>query len=119
MEMTTTHVEDMSVIAVKGKLDTSMSGQLQATLLAIIDQGTSRVAVDCTQLDYISSAGLRIVVLLAAKQLRATHRTLVLYAMTDQVKAAFDMAGFSTILPIVPSQADALVQFTGQRSFPS
>lgn len=58
-------------------------------------------------LDYISSAGLR-VLLQAAKKLNQIGATLVLYSVKDEVKKVFDVAGLSPIFPTYIDQEDAI-----------
>lgn len=58
-------------------------------------------------LDYISSAGLR-VLLQAAKKLNQICGTLILYSVKDEVKKVFDVAGLSPIFPTYIDQEDAI-----------
>ncbi|MEO8329077.1 MAG: STAS domain-containing protein, partial [Candidatus Nanopelagicales bacterium] len=59
------------------------------------------------ELDYISSAGLR-VLLGAAKKLRASGGTLGMFGLNQSVREVFDISGFSAILSVYPSEAEAL-----------
>ncbi|MBL7135410.1 MAG: STAS domain-containing protein [Candidatus Marinimicrobia bacterium] len=58
-------------------------------------------------MDYISSAGLR-VLLQAAKKLNRIGGTLVLCSVKDEIKKVFDIAGLSPIFPIYIDQEDAI-----------
>ena len=66
--------------------------------------------IDFESLDYISSAGLR-VILKAAKQLKHSDGMIMLCSMEDYVKEVFEIAGFDSIIPIVPNMEDALKKF--------
>jgi len=110
METSETKVNDIVMLGLKGKLDTTTSPQLQEKLLGSIAGGEKHFAIDCAQLEYVSSAGLR-VLLLVTKQLRAANGKMVLYALKPHVKEVFDLAGFSAAMPLFGSQTDALASF--------
>ncbi len=67
MEILTENVNGITVVSLKGRLDINTHGQLEAELNALAGQGQTKVLVDVKDLDYISSAGLR-VLLSGAKQ---------------------------------------------------
>jgi len=94
------------VIGVKGRLDSNTSGDLEKRILALIDSGEKRLLIDFSDLDYISSAGLR-VFLLAAKKSRAVNGKVVLSSLKSHIMEVFDIAGFSTILPIYATRDEA------------
>src|SRR5262245_22457972 len=98
------------LLGIKGRLDASTANQLEEKLLASIDAGERRLALDCSQLDYISSAGLR-VLLLAVKRLSRSNGKMVLYALKDQIKEVFDIAAFSPLFPSFTTQEEALRSF--------
>ncbi len=110
METTETKTNGIVLLGLKGKLDASTSPQLQEKLFASIAGGEKHFAIDCAQLEYISSAGLR-VLLLAAKQLRNVSGQIVLYALKTHIKEVFDLAGFSAAFPLLGSRAEALASF--------
>jgi anti-anti-sigma factor len=65
------------------------------------------VAVDCTEMEYISSAGLR-VLLVAAKHNRAAGNRLALAALRDNPREVFEICGFAAIFAIYPTVAAAV-----------
>lgn len=89
-----------------GRLDSLTCREFETRLLAALN-GNGAVVVDCTKLDYISSAGLR-VLLVAAKQNRATGGRLALAALRDNLREVFDISGFSAIFAIHPTVAAAV-----------
>jgi anti-sigma B factor antagonist len=107
MDITEDKRGDAILLEIKGKLDASTAHKLEEKLLASIDGGERRLALGCSQLDYISSAGLR-VLLLAAKRLSGSNGKIVLYALKDQVKEVFDIAGFSSLFPSFTTREAAL-----------
>jgi anti-sigma B factor antagonist len=104
MDITTRTHNDITVVAVAGQLDSNTSPEAQRAIDAILAGGAKKVVLDFTALDYISSAGLR-VMLSAAKKLNGG---LHLYGLNDTVREVFDISGFSTILPVSRTEADAL-----------
>jgi anti-sigma B factor antagonist len=84
-------------IGLVGRLDTNTSPQLQEELDSSLD-GIVDLVVDFAQIDYISSAGLR--VLLAAQKRMASQGSLTIVNACDAVMEVFDMTGFSDILTI-------------------
>jgi anti-sigma B factor antagonist len=110
MDITESKVSEIVIFGLKGRLDTTTAQSAQEKLLASIGGGEKHLAIDCVQLEYISSAGLR-ALLLAAKQLRAVNGKIVLYGLKEHIKEVFDLAGFSAAFPIFHSQVEALNSF--------
>ncbi len=87
------------VVAPVGRVDSTTSDTLEQALKAALDAGDRRLVVDLGGVDYISSVGLR-VLLVAAKRLRGDQGTLVLCALGDAVRQVFDLAGFLPLFPV-------------------
>ncbi|MFZ7125069.1 MAG: STAS domain-containing protein [Desulfobacterales bacterium] len=104
--------EDYSVFKLTGRLDSNTSLGFEKKLFEAIENGTQHLILDFEGLDYISSAGLR-VILKATKNLKNTQGSLVLCAMQDYVKEVFEISGFDSFLPIVPSVDEAMQTFRG------
>lgn len=86
------------VVHISGRLDTVTSPELEKTVNPLIEVGKT-VVFNCEQMEYISSAGLR-VVLSTHKQCAASCGRFILRNLTAEVKAVFDMTGFSRLLNI-------------------
>jgi len=106
MQISTRTIDDIRIVAIAGNLDSTTSPEAQKALDAVIP-GARSVALDFTALDYISSAGLR-VLLGAAKQLRVSGGTLRMFGLNQSVKEVFEISGFSSILSVYPSEAEAV-----------
>ena len=106
MQISTRTSNDIHIVAITGSLDSTTSPEAQKSLDVVL-AGARKVALDFSGLDYISSAGLR-VLLGAAKQLRASSGKLAMFGLNQSVREVFDISGFSSILPIYPSEAEAL-----------
>lgn len=106
MQISTRTTNDIHIVAVTGSLDSTTSPEAQKSLDGVL-AGAKKVALDFSQLDYISSAGLRIL-LGVAKQLRAKGGTLGMFGLNQSVREVFEISGFSSILPVYQSEAEAL-----------
>ena len=106
MEISTRTSNDTRIVAIAGSMDSTTSPEAQKALDGVLAVA-SKVALDFTKLDYISSAGLR-VVLGAAKALLASRGSLRIFGLNPSVREVFDISGFSTILAVYPSEAEAL-----------
>jgi anti-sigma B factor antagonist len=100
----------ISAFKLQGRLDSNTSQSFEKRLLDSISDGVKNVIIDFKDLDYISSAGLR-VILKATKTLKREEGKIMLCAMQDYVKEVFEIAGFDSFLPIVPTMDDALKAF--------
>ena len=110
MEVTTRMQGEVLIASIAGSLDSITSPQAQKALDAIVAQGAKKVAVDCAALDYISSAGLRVLLGLA-KQLSAKGGSLRTFGLNQTVKEVFEISGFSTIFRVFPGESEALAGF--------
>lgn len=85
------------VYYLEGRLDTTTAPQLEADIKESID-GVSSLVMDLSKLEYISSAGLR--VLLSAQKTMNKQGSMVVRNVRDEVNEIFDVTGFSDILTI-------------------
>jgi anti-sigma B factor antagonist len=99
-------VDDVVLVRMVGRLDTSTAPQAQASLDRVVDAGALVVVVDLAGVDFMSSAGLR-VLLAAAKRLRPKG-SLRLFGLNPTVKDVFDVSGFSMIFPVFEDETAAL-----------
>ncbi|NQT51469.1 STAS domain-containing protein [bacterium] len=98
------------VLHVQGYLDAHTTPQFEEQLQAVRDGGVLRIVIDCEHLDYISSAGLGILVD-TYRELLPKHGEIKVAAMTPAIRDIFDILGFSKIIHVYPSVADALDAF--------
>jgi anti-anti-sigma factor len=91
----------------QGRIDSATGPAFEKDVLAQIDDGQRRLLLDFGELQYISSAGLRIV-LLAAKKMKTAGGKLALCSLNPQITEVFEISGFARILDIHPSRDAAL-----------
>ncbi|HHP7235345.1 MAG TPA: STAS domain-containing protein [Desulfobacterales bacterium] len=109
MEIQETQKNEVKVFRLSGRLDSNTSPTLEKKINEAIENGVKNMVVDFEKLDYISSAGLRII-LKTTKDLKKRDGAIVLCAMQDYVKEVFEIAGFDSFLPIVPEVDDAVAK---------
>ncbi|MBO5560974.1 MAG: STAS domain-containing protein [Firmicutes bacterium] len=97
MTITKTQENDKLNIALEGRLDTSTAPQLEAELKSAID-GVKELVFDITELEYISSAGLR--VLLTAQKAMNKQGKMTVKGASEAVMEIFEVTGFVDILNI-------------------
>jgi len=97
------------VVAPVGRIDSTTSDRLEQHLVALAGAGERRVVVDFGGVEYISSAGLRVLLLLA-KQMRADKGSLALCGLGDRVRQVFELAGFLPLFRIAATRGAALDQ---------
>ena len=98
MEIIKTVNEDVTDIALVGRLDTTTAPDLEKELKELFEQGVSQLALDFEQLDYISSAGLR--VLLYAQKSLSENGKMTIRNVKPEIMEVFDITGFIDILTI-------------------
>jgi|SRR5262245_27460609 anti-anti-sigma factor len=107
MDISEARIADVVILALSGKLHATTAKMFEEKIMEAINSGTQRLVVDLSQLDYVSSSGLRIFVM-AAKRLRSTGGRIVLCSVIDHVRQVLDLAGFSSFLPIYNSRDEAI-----------
>jgi len=98
--------EDIGVAEIVPRFDAYSAKDVESALNATIDGGTTKIICDFSKTDYISSAGLR-VLLATAKKLQRLGGAIVLCALRPPVREVFETAGFTQLFQILDSEADA------------
>ncbi|WP_353150620.1 STAS domain-containing protein [Pollutimonas bauzanensis] len=107
MSLSSEKIGKILVVSTAGQINSANAAELESELLALVEQGEHRWVLDMGRLDYISSAGLRVVLLLA-KRLKEKAGRLVLCSLQPHVHEVFDISGFLAILTVVDTRAEAL-----------
>jgi anti-sigma B factor antagonist len=107
MEITEYKKKNSIVLELKGRLDTVTSIDLENKIQELMERPERQLVLDFSQLSYISSSGLR-VLLMAAKRLKAVDGKMALVSLNDQNQAVFEIAGFSSVFTVYQSQDEAV-----------
>ena len=110
MEIIEKRLNEIIIFKLNGNLNSNTSPELEDKIFEAIKNESKNMILDFVDLDYISSAGLR-VIMKTAKNLKQSEGMIVLCSMQDYVKEVFEIAGFDAYLPIVSTMDDALNQF--------
>jgi len=100
------------VVSLADQVNSANAPEVESAFLGHLDQGETRCVLDLSRLDYISSAGLR-VILMAAKRLKQNSGRLVLCGLQPNVQEVLDISGFLSFLDVVESRAAAMARFDG------
>ena len=99
------------VLSPQGRLDSANTREFQTLVMGHIDGGEESMIVDLSNLDYISSAGIR-VMRLASKALEESGGQFLLCAMRDHISKVFRISGFDRVIAIAGTMEDALARFS-------
>ncbi len=104
---------DILVLAPVGRVDTTTSAGLEERLLRGVSAGERRLLLDLAGVEYISSAGLRVLLRLA-KKMQVAQGQLVLCGLGDSVRQVFELAGFLPLFNVEASRGEALERLQAQ-----
>ncbi|HKE42011.1 MAG TPA: STAS domain-containing protein [Casimicrobiaceae bacterium] len=105
MDISSRRLADVTVVIPVGQIDHRNAQQLQQALAPILDQAAAAstpLLLDFTGVEYISSMGLR-VLMVAAKQMRAGSARIAVAALRPVVEEIFEIARFKHVLEVFPS----------------
>lgn len=109
MTIATETTASATIVSLQGQINSANAAAIEAEVLGLVTGGARNLVLDFSALDYISSAGLRMV-LVVAKRLKQHGGQLVLCGMQPHVREVFDISGFLAILNVEPGRAEALAR---------
>jgi len=107
VELTVEKQDGIHIVRIAGRLDGTTSSAAESEIVKLSEAGCRNFLFDLTELEYISSAGLR-VMLLAAKKARAAGGKAAVFGMNGTIREIFSISGFLTIFPDLPSREEGL-----------
>lgn len=99
MEVTVNKQEGKTVVVLAGRLDTPSSQEVMSTLEPVVTDAKGTIVLDCKDLEYISSSGLRIF-LTVRKAAAAQGGNVIVKGMSDSIRSIFMMTGFLNLFQI-------------------
>jgi anti-anti-sigma factor len=114
MDLPLTRFSDTVVLAPAGRIDHGSAEGFKDALRPHLERcaaGRDQLVLDLSGVDYISSAGLR-VLMLARKQAKAQGGTLLVAGLTPVVKEIFEISRFTVVFEVFPSVRDALARIS-------
>ena len=107
MEFTQEQTGDILIVKLAGRLDSSTAQPAEESFTRLLATGVPHLAVDMSELGYISSAGLR-VLLVIGKKVQQANGKIVLFGLVANVREVFSISGFDKIFAIQPDRAAAI-----------
>lgn len=100
------------VFSVAGRVDSITAPELETALDSAIRSGATLVLLDCARLEYLTSAGLR-ALLVAGKQLESRGGRLAFCAVNPEIATIFNLTNFSLLYAVYPDRAEGLAAMGG------
>ena len=100
MDVSINQQDGKTLVSLVGRIDTTNADQFQKDIAPLMQGDNPDIVMDCSGLDYTSSQGLRLFLMLQ-KSVGARKGSLVLKNMKPQVREVFDITGFSNIITIL------------------
>ncbi|MBI9039428.1 MAG: STAS domain-containing protein [Bacteroidales bacterium] len=107
MEIKKEKINEILVLEINGRLDTTNYSELDEIFADHISKNEINIIVDCKNMDYISSSGLR-VFLTALKKINAANGKFLLCGLQETIQEIFKISGFTSIFKIFDNQEEAL-----------
>jgi len=107
MEIKTTNKDNATILSLAGRVDTATAPELEQAINREIDGGHRKILLDFSEVSYISSGGLR-VLLATAKKLKNPGDKFGICGLSAEVLKILKLAGFTAIFSIYPSEGEAL-----------
>lgn len=106
MNVTSSTVDDITVIEASGSIDSKTAPEFERTALAAI-QGKEGAVIDLTEVDFLSSAGLR-ALLMIYRQIKAKSGRVVLVGMSEEIQDIMANTGFLSFFTVVDTLPEGL-----------
>ena len=110
MEIVINESDDIKVISFIGNLDTNSSPEAENQINKLINDGFTKIVINCEKLNYMSSAGLR-VLLSTTKNTKSKGGSCHMCCLNDMVQEVFDISGFSMIFKVYKTVDEAVSTF--------
>jgi len=108
MEVTTKQFKHCDLLAVKGRVDSATAPKLGEALDAIANEGRFKIVIDMTSLEYMSSAGFRVLIAAQRNCKRYNRGEVVLASIPPTINSALELAGFTILFKIFPDVTTAV-----------
>lgn len=111
MEITTKQLKRVDVVTVSGRIDSSTAPDLDTVLTSIVDAGRYRICIDIKNLEYLSSAGIKVLISILKTCKRWNRGDLRLANMPPRIADVFDLAGLTPLFKVYPDVVEAVGSF--------
>ncbi len=107
MNLTVEEKDQACVISIEGRIDTTNYNEFESKVNEVAGVNTKFIVLNCEKMNYISSSGLRVFLILQ-KKMMASGGVLKICCLQPTIKEIFDISGFSSIFTIAENCEKAL-----------
>jgi anti-sigma B factor antagonist len=107
MDIAEQHAGNVTIVEVKGRIDSNTAKMFGDRLDSLIKSGRARLVIDLRHIAYISSAGFR-ALLLAGRLAEETNGSLALCSLSDEAQRLFDLGAFTDLFAIYSTREEGL-----------
>jgi anti-sigma B factor antagonist len=111
MEVTTKQLKRVDVVTVSGRIDSATAPELDRVLTSIVEAGRYRICLDLKDLEYMSSAGIKVLISTLKTCKRWNRGDLRLANMPPRISDVFDLAGLTPLFKVYPDAVEAVGSF--------
>lgn len=111
MEVTTKRLKRCDLVAAKGRIDSQTAPQLEAVFQEIIDAERFNLVFDLSEVDFVSSAGLRVMIAVQKTCKKWNRGELILAKVPARILETLDLAGFLPLFQISDDLVEAVGSF--------
>jgi anti-anti-sigma factor len=116
MQISESDNQGVAVLGISGRIDAATSEQFKQKLLTTVGDRPVRLVLDFSQVVFVSSIALRVLVI-TAKRVAAVRGKMVFCGLIGPVHEVFELAGFTSVVPVFPNRTAAVASF-GQNNAP-
>jgi anti-sigma B factor antagonist len=111
VEIAEQHAGDITIVEIKGRIDSNTAKTFGEKLTSLIKAGRTRLIVDLKSIVYISSAGFR-ALLVAGRLAEETNGSLALCNLSGEVQRLFDLGAFTDLFVIYASREEGVTRLS-------
>ena len=111
MEISNQDFKHCTLLAVKGRVDSSTAPQFSQSLSEVAEKGSYKIVVDMSELEYMSSAGFRALLATQRDCKRYNRGEIVLSVVPERIREALELAGFTELFKVFEDNTAAVGHF--------
>jgi anti-sigma B factor antagonist len=111
METSTAQYKHCDFVKINGRIDSSTAPKFMEVLSKVMDAGRYKIVIDLSGVQFLSSAGLRVLITAQKNCKRYNRGEVILAAVPETIHSVFDLAGFTSIFKIFPDVPSAVGEF--------
>ncbi|MBN2555386.1 MAG: STAS domain-containing protein [Anaerolineales bacterium] len=110
MEITQKEYKRVNAVEIAGRIDSATSGEFESVLVDLAERGRNNIVLDMSAVEFISSAGLRVLVTIR-KAVQSAGGDVVLAAPSERVTDTLEIAGLDVLFTTYPDRESAIASF--------